>query len=156
MPYDWTGSLEDGSIEVYNASSLAVEGTQDAVNTAINNLKEGKIKVFNTSKFSVNGTIFTTYKADVNTDENYLGDTEVISDGYFHESEYRSAPYFDIIIDGIEDKDKICFIFYMMKFLHMIKILLMLQKMFVQLWELKLFTKQILMKVKNVIIQLWN
>ena len=26
----------------------------------------------------------------------------VVSEGYFHESEYRSAPYFDIQIDGIE------------------------------------------------------
>ena len=31
----------------------------------------------------------------------YVGDTEVIKDGYFHESEYRSAPYFDLEIDGI-------------------------------------------------------
>ena len=39
--------------------------------------------------------------ADVDTDEAYEGDTEVISEGYFHESEYRSAPYFDLQIDGI-------------------------------------------------------
>ena len=43
------------------------------------------------------------YMADVDTDENYEKDTEVIADGYFHESEYRSAPYFDITdgFDGI-------------------------------------------------------
>lgn len=79
MPYDWTGSLKDGSIEVYNASSLAVEGTQDAVNTAINNLKEGKIKVFNTSKFTIGGKTLSSYLADVDSDENFIGDTEVIS-----------------------------------------------------------------------------
>lgn len=39
--------------------------------------------------------------ADVNTDAAFEKDTEVIKDGYFHESEYRSAPYFDIQIDGI-------------------------------------------------------
>jgi basic membrane protein A len=39
--------------------------------------------------------------ADVDTDANYEKDTEVITDGYFHESEFRSAPYFDIQIDGI-------------------------------------------------------
>ena len=39
--------------------------------------------------------------ADVDTDEAFAGDTEVISDGYFHESEYRSAPYFALDIDGI-------------------------------------------------------
>ena len=108
MPYDWTGSLEDGSIEVYKASSLATEGTQDAVNTAINNLKEGKIKVFDTSKFTIGGKVLSSYLADVDSDENYTGDTEVVSNGYFHESEYRSAPYFDLIIDGIlVDLDKV-------------------------------------------------
>lgn len=39
--------------------------------------------------------------ADVDTDANYETDTEVVSDGYFHESEYRSAPYFNVQIDGI-------------------------------------------------------
>ena len=87
--------------------SLAVEGTQDAVNTAINNLKEGKIKVFNTSKFTIGGKTLSSYLADVDSDENFIGDTEAISNGYFHESEYRSAPYFNLIIDGISvDLDK--------------------------------------------------
>ncbi len=39
--------------------------------------------------------------ADVNKDDKNTPDTEVISNGYFHESEKRSAPYFDIKIDGI-------------------------------------------------------
>ena len=43
--------------------------------------------------------------ADVNTDAAFEGDTEVVKtvDGvtYFAESEFRSAPYFDIQIDGI-------------------------------------------------------
>ena len=32
-------------------------------------------------------------------------ETNVISDGFFHESEFRSAPYFDIDIDGITNLD---------------------------------------------------
>ena len=43
--------------------------------------------------------------ADVNTDEAYTGDTEVVHDGYFSESEFRSAPYFDLFIDGINTLD---------------------------------------------------
>ena len=39
--------------------------------------------------------------ADVDTDADYTADTEVVKDGYFHESEFRSAPYFDLAIDGI-------------------------------------------------------
>jgi basic membrane protein A len=49
----------------------------------------------------VNGEKLESYMADVDTDPAYEGDTEVISDGYFHESEFRSAPYFDLQIDGI-------------------------------------------------------
>ena len=49
----------------------------------------------------MNGEKLESYMADVDTDPAYEGDTEVISDGYFHESEFRSAPYFDLQIDGI-------------------------------------------------------
>ena len=102
MEYDYTGSLNDDSVIVYKASSIAASGTQAAVDKAIEDLKSNKTKVFDTSKFTVDGTKLTSYKADVDTDENFEKDTEAISDGYFHESELRSAPYFDIIIDGID------------------------------------------------------
>ena len=49
-----------------------------------------------TSTFTVGGEELTTY-----TTAYGLEGTEMVSDGYFHESEVRSAPYFDIIIDGI-------------------------------------------------------
>ena len=96
MEYDYTGSLNDDSVIVYKASSIAASGTQAAVDKAIEDLKSNKTKVFDTSKFTVDGQKLTSYKADVDTDY------EAISDGYFHESELRSAPYFDIIIDGID------------------------------------------------------
>jgi basic membrane protein A len=54
----------------------------------------------------VGGKAVDSYKADVDTDEKYEKDTEVIKDGYFHESEFRSAPYFDLQIDGIKLLDK--------------------------------------------------
>ena len=53
------------------------------------------------SKFTVGGNKLSGYKADVDTDADYTPDTEVIEDGYFKESTFRSAPYFDIQIDGI-------------------------------------------------------
>ena len=94
--------LKNDSVIVYKASSIAASGTQAAVDKAIEDLKSNKTKVFDTSKFTVGGQKLTSYKADVDTDENFEKDTEAISDGYFHESELRSAPYFDIIIDGID------------------------------------------------------
>ena len=77
------------------------------------------MKIFDVSKFTVtktesknvNATVdaeghLTGYMADVNTDAAYTADTEVIKTEngvtYFAESVFRSAPYFDIQIDGIE------------------------------------------------------
>ena len=39
--------------------------------------------------------------ADVGTDADYTPDTEVIENGAFMESKFRSAPYFQLNIDGI-------------------------------------------------------
>ena len=49
-----------------------------------------------------NGNL-TSYMADVDTDAAYTADTEVIKDGYFHESEIISAPLLDFVIDGITE-----------------------------------------------------
>jgi basic membrane protein A len=57
--------------------------------------------VFDAETFTKDGAKLDSYMADVDTDPNYTPDTEVIADGYFHESEFRSAPYFDLQIDGI-------------------------------------------------------
>ena len=95
-----------------------VAGTQAKLDEVKAKLISGEIKVFDTATFTVtvvtegenkknmnavvdeNGRL-TSYKADVDTDAAYAGDTEVVKDGYFHESEYRAAPYFDLQIDGI-------------------------------------------------------
>lgn len=64
-------------------------------------MHNGQIHVFDTSKFTVNGQRLTSYRADVDPDANWEPDTEVIEDGVFCECKYRSAPYFDLRIDGI-------------------------------------------------------
>ena len=99
---DWTGSLATGSVELTEVNAAAAaEGTQEAIDKAAEELKAGTLHVFDTSTFTVNGAALSTYMADVDTDAAYEKDTEAIADGYFHESEYRSAPYFDVRIDGI-------------------------------------------------------
>ena len=77
------------------------EGTQAAIDEAMAALEAGTLHVFDTSTFTVDGATVDSYMADVDTDADNTGDTEAIADGYFHESEYRSAPYFDLQIDGI-------------------------------------------------------
>ena len=104
---DWTGTLETGSVELTEINEqAAAEGTADKLAEVEKGLKDGSIKVFDTSAFTVDGKNLDSYKADVDTDEAYEADTEVISDGFFHESEYRSAPYFDLRIDGIKLLDE--------------------------------------------------
>ena len=82
-------------------TDVAAAGTAEAIEAAKAELNAGTRRVFDTSTFTVDGAALTSYMADVDSDAAYTPDTEVISDGYFHESEYRSAPYFDLQIDGI-------------------------------------------------------
>ena len=63
----------------------------------------GELKVFDCSKFTVNGEHLTSYMADVNYDTAFEKDTEAIKNGVFEESVHRSAPYFDVRIDGITE-----------------------------------------------------
>ncbi len=99
---DWTGSIETGSVELLEINeAVAAEGTDEKVAEVKAQLEAGTLHVFDTATFTVGGETLTTYMADVDTDANYEKDTEAIADGYFHESEYRSAPYFDVDIDGI-------------------------------------------------------
>ena len=117
---DWTGTLATGSVVLEELNTdVAAAGTAEAIEAAKAKLESGELHVFDVSTFTTkaddtmntfkvdflkvdeNGHI-TSYLADVDTDEAYTGDTEVIHDGYFAESEKRSAPYFDLQIDGIE------------------------------------------------------
>ena len=119
IPADWTGTLATGSVVLTDVNTkVAAEGTAEAIEAAKAKLESGELHVFDCSTFTTkaddkmnefkvdylkvdaDGHI-TSYMADVNTDEAYTGDTEVIKDGYFAESEFRSAPYFDLQIDGI-------------------------------------------------------
>jgi len=101
LEYDWCGTLANGAVALDAVGSSAAAGTQAKIDEVKAKLVAGTLHVFEISKFKVNGKNLTTYKADVDSDPNFTPDTEVISNGYFHESEYRSAPYFDIDIDGI-------------------------------------------------------
>jgi len=98
---DYTGNLSTGSVKLDAVGSCAAEGTQAAIDEAAAALKAGTLHVFDASKFTVDGKTLDSYLADVDDFGDFKPETEVIKDGYFHESEYRSAPYFDIDIDGI-------------------------------------------------------
>ena len=99
---DWVGTLENNGVEISLVNNaVAASGTQPTLGQYTLQLKNGTLHVFDTARFTVDGKKLTSYKADVDYDNYFEADTEVIKNGYFHESEYRSAPYFDIAIDGI-------------------------------------------------------
>ena len=104
---DWTGDLATGSVVLEEINdAVAAKGTAEAIADAKAKLEKGEIHVFDCANFTVKGEHLTSYKADVDTDAAYTADTEVIKDGYFAESEFRSAPYFDLAIDGITRLDE--------------------------------------------------
>lgn len=120
LPKDYLGSLKDNSVQITVLGGAAAEGTQAKLDEVKGKLISGELKVFDCSTFTVKNAKadtstfskassitmdsdghLTQYKADVNTDANFTPDTDVVENGIFLESSKRSAPYFDIIIDGI-------------------------------------------------------
>ena len=102
---DYCGTLATGSVEITALGKAAAEGTQAVLDTVKAGLMDGSIKVFDCSTFTVGGEHLTEYLADVVDDGTFTPETNVIKTEngvtFFDESAFRSAPYFDIIIDGI-------------------------------------------------------
>lgn len=101
---DWTGTIATGSVELLEVNeAVAAEGTDAKLAEVKAAIEAGELHVYDTATFTVKGAALDSYLADVDDDGTFTGETEVIKDGYFHESEFRSAPYFDILIDGITE-----------------------------------------------------
>ncbi len=101
---DWCGTLKDGSVkltELNPDTSLVPADTQEAIDKAKAALLDGSLHVFDVSTFQFNGENPTSMISDVIPDAAFTPETEAVADGYFHESEFRSAPYFYGVIDGI-------------------------------------------------------
>ena len=99
---DWTGTIATGSVKLTELNEgVVAAGTKEKLEEVQKALEAGTLHVFDTATFTKDGAPLTSYMADVDTDPAYTPDTEVVKDGYFHESEFRSAPYFDLQIDGI-------------------------------------------------------
>ena len=104
---DWTGDISTGSVVLTDVNEqVAAANTVESIAAAKDALVAGQLQVFDTATFTVNGgEVLTSHQADVDTDEAYTPDTEVIEGGIFKESYFRSAPYFDLEIDGITRLD---------------------------------------------------
>lgn len=109
---DWTGTFATDSVKVLEFGAGVSQAAKDAVAAAEAALKAGTLKVFDCSTFTVDGEMLTEYTADVHPDPDPtkpIPDTQVIKTEngvtYFAESAdgFRSAPYFDVRIDGITE-----------------------------------------------------
>ena len=99
---DWTGTLANGAVELTDVNEkAAAPGTAEKIAEVKAAIIAGSLKVFDTNTFTVDGKKLDSYKADINDWGDFTGETEVISGGVFQESVYRSAPAFDLNIDGI-------------------------------------------------------
>ncbi len=123
IPEEYCGGFAEGSVKLTalnEKAGVVPEGAEEMIEEVIAEFKSGSFErmtmllqaitgdenakftgVFDTDSFTVNEQKVTTYLANVHDDASFTGDTEVIIDGVFAESEFRAAPYFDLIIDGI-------------------------------------------------------
>lgn len=113
---DYTNGYAENGVMLSPLGSACAPGTQDAVDKAIAAIKDGSLHVFDTSKFTcpapksgdtsyavdAKGVVTHAFASDTNGD--FVNDAdEAISDGYYHESYFQSAPSFSLRINGITE-----------------------------------------------------
>lgn len=103
---DWADGYTVDAVAITKLGDSCAPGTQEAVDKAIAEIKAGTLHVFDTSTWTVNGEHLTELVVDLDGDfkTDSAADKNAIWDGYFHESELRSAPSFAVQIDGIFDR----------------------------------------------------
>jgi len=107
---DWCGTIATGSVELTEINeTAAAAGTAEKIAEVQAKIEDGSLKVFDCATFTVDGAALTEYTADVVDEGDFVPETNVIvTEGdvtYFAESadDFRSAPFFDILIDGITE-----------------------------------------------------
>ena len=98
IPKDTSVGYADNGVNISALGESCAAGTAEKVAEVEGKIASGELHVFDTESFTVGGEHLTSY------DQSYgFEGTELIGDGYFHESEVISAPLFDIRIDGITE-----------------------------------------------------
>lgn len=106
LGFDWVGTIATDSVQVLELNeNIAAPGTKEKLEEVKSQFVNGTLKVYDINTFTLDKKPVDSYVADVDSDKEFKPDTNVIktADGttFFAESEYRSAPYFDLRIDGI-------------------------------------------------------
>ena len=105
---DWAKGYEVGAVAITDLGPSCAAGTAEKVAEVEKAIHDGTLKVFDTATFTVGGETVTSAPCDMSFMDwstmtaIYEGETvEAIVDGAFEESVFRSAPYFQLRIDGI-------------------------------------------------------
>lgn len=111
---NWAEGFNKDAVAITKLGTACAAGTADKVAEVEAAIKDGKLHVFDTSTFTApasdkgayqidaNGHVTSAFCVDTNADFTY--DTEeAVKDGYYHESDYQSAPSFTIRINGITE-----------------------------------------------------
>lgn len=100
---DWSGGYAQDAVGITALGPNVAPGTAEAVANVEKAIKSDMLHVFDTTTFTVGGEEVTTCLT-FDSDGDWVNDTnEGIADGYYHESEYISAPSFALRIDGISE-----------------------------------------------------
>ena len=103
IPTNWAEGYDKDAVEITELGKSVAEGTQAKVDETIAKIKSGELKVFDTKTFTVGGAEVTEAFA-TDSDGDWVNDKDnVVYDGYYHESDVRSAPAFNLRIDGITE-----------------------------------------------------
>lgn len=117
IPQDWAEGYAEDAVAITELGPNVAEGTADKVAEVEGAIKDGSLKVFDTSKFTVGGQTVTDEMATVNLSYMDYSTNTAVYEGettsalatddngvtFFEESALRSAPYFQIRIDGITE-----------------------------------------------------
>ena len=98
IPADFATGIKDGAVSISALGQSCAEGTAEKVEEVWAGLKDGSLNIFDCANFTVGGEHLTSY-----TESYGMNGAETITDGVFYESVIRSAPYFDLRIDGITE-----------------------------------------------------
>ena len=109
---NWHAGYEAGAVGITDLNGNAFKtDISGEIKTVVDKIVAGELMVFDCSTFTVNGQHISEYMADVIPDAQYQADTQVVKTTtiggkevkYVSESTFRSAPYFALRIDGINE-----------------------------------------------------
>ena len=103
---DWSEGYDTGAVCITELGESVAEGTAEKVAEVEAAIKDGSLNVFDASTFTVGGEKIDD-KTGVDLDFDSTADIFPVKNGVFYESDtkngMRSAPYFSLRIDGIEE-----------------------------------------------------